>query len=113
MINEGKEGGDKLTSIDVINPSTGQLIVTVPNGGAKEASLAVDAAFEAFQDWSRLTAYERSSLLMKWHELIDLHKDELARTMTEEQGKPLAEAIGEINYANGFISWYAEEAKRI
>ena len=113
MIIDGTEIGENLPLIDVSNPATGQQIATVPNGGAREASLAVDAACKAFQDWSRLTAYERSSFLMKWHELIDLHKDELARTMTEEQGKPLAEAVGEINYANGFISWYAEEAKRI
>jgi succinate-semialdehyde dehydrogenase/glutarate-semialdehyde dehydrogenase len=113
MIIDGTEIGENLPLIDVSNPATGQQIATVPNGGAKEARLAVDAAYKAFQDWSRLTAYERSSFLMKWHELIDLHKDGLARTMTEEQGKPLAEAAGEINYANGFISWYAEEAKRI
>jgi succinate-semialdehyde dehydrogenase/glutarate-semialdehyde dehydrogenase len=113
MIVDGKAVGDNLTSIDVINPATAQLIATVPNGGAKEARFAVDAAYEAFQDWSQLTAYDRSSLLMKWHLLIEQHIDDLAKTMTEEQGKPLAEAIGEIKYANGFISWYAEEAKRI
>src|SRR4051794_21569804 len=93
MIIDGKAVGDNLTSIDVINPATAQLIATVPNGGSKEARSAVDAAYEAFQDWSQLTAYDRSSLLMKWHLLIDEHTDELARTMTEEQGKPLAEAI--------------------
>lgn len=113
MIIDGKEVGKDLTTINVMNPATGELIATVPNGGAMEAGLAVDAAYNAFQEWSRLSAYDRSSLLEKWHKLIDIHTDDLAQTMTEEQGKPLAEARGEIKYANGFLSWYAEEAKRI
>ena len=113
MIIDGKEVGEVLPLIDVINPATGITVATVPDGGAKEAGMAVDAAYTAFQKWSKLSAYERSTFLMKWHDLIDLHVEELAKTMTEEQGKPLAEARGEINYANGFISWYAEEAKRI
>ena len=113
MIIDGKNVGEGLPLIDVINPATGITVATVPDGGAKEAGMAVDAAYTAFQKWSKLSAYERSTFLMKWHDLIDLHVEELAKTMTEEQGKPLAEARGEINYANGFISWYAEEAKRI
>lgn len=113
MIIDGKEVGKDHKTINVMNPATGETIATVPQGGAKEASLAVDAAYEAFRDWSTLTAYERSSLLEKWHKLIELHMDDLAQTMTAEQGKPLAEAKGELAYANGFISWYAEEAKRI
>ncbi|MCM3637535.1 NAD-dependent succinate-semialdehyde dehydrogenase [Sporosarcina luteola] len=113
MVIDGKEVGKDLKTIDVINPATGESIATVPQGGAKEAILAVDAAYDAFQKWSALSAYDRSSLLVKWHELIDMHMEDLAHTMTEEQGKPLSEAKGEIKYANGFISWYAEEAKRI
>ena len=113
MIIDGKEVGESLPSIEVRNPATGKLIATVPEGGATEASMAVDAAYTAFQEWSRLSAYERSSLLMKWHDLVEVHLKDLAETMTAEQGKPLAEAIGEMKYANGFISWYAEEAKRI
>ncbi|MFS0687711.1 NAD-dependent succinate-semialdehyde dehydrogenase [Sporosarcina sp. 179-K 8C2 HS] len=113
MLINGEEFGESLSIIQVMNPATGEQIATVPNGGTKEAVLAVDAAYDAFTDWSALSAYERSSLLNKWHELIEIHMEELARTMTEEQGKPLAEARGEIKYANGFISWYAEEAKRI
>lgn len=113
MIIGGKEAGNDLETINVTNPATGEQIGTVPNGGAEEAVLAVDAAYDAFQTWSGLSAYERSSLLAKWHELIAFHLDDLAQTMTAEQGKPLAEAKGEIKYANGFIAWYAEEAKRI
>ena len=78
-----------------------------------EAASAVDAAYSAFEGWSSLSAYERSDLIRNWHDLIKEHTEDLATTMTQEQGKPLAEARGEINYANGFISWYAEEGKRI
>lgn len=113
MIINGKEVGKDLKTIHVMNPATGEPIASVPHGGANEAILAVDAAYEAFREWSGLSAYERSSLLGKWHKLIEMHMEDLAQTMTEEQGKPLAEAKGEITYANGFISWYAEEAKRI
>lgn len=113
MIINGNDVGSELSTIDVINPSTGEAIATVPNGGTNEAEKAVDAAFLAFDSWSALTAYDRSSYLMKWHTLIAEHTEELATVMTEEQGKPLQEARGEIGYANGFISYYAEEAKRI
>ncbi|MET3847697.1 NAD-dependent succinate-semialdehyde dehydrogenase [Paenibacillus sp. OAE614] len=104
---------DATEHIDVLNPATGDVIGTVPNGGAKEAGDAADAAYEAFPAWSALTADERGALLMKWHGLITEHTDELARIMTTEQGKPLKEAAGEIGYANSFISWYAEEGKRV
>ncbi|MGN7387618.1 NAD-dependent succinate-semialdehyde dehydrogenase [Sporosarcina sp. SAFN-015] len=113
MIIDGKEVGKGLGTIDVMNPATGELIATVPYGAEEEAHQAVEAANNAFYKWSTLSAYERSSYLVKWYELIESHVDDLARTMTEEQGKPIAEAKGEITYANGFISWYAEEAKRI
>ncbi|WP_087971968.1 NAD-dependent succinate-semialdehyde dehydrogenase [Oceanobacillus rekensis] len=99
--------------IDVFNPANGEKITSIALGGKKEASAAVDAAYEAFKEWSERTAYERSNLLMKWHDLIEEELEELARTMTMEQGKPLKEAKGEIIYANSFISWYAEEGKRI
>ncbi|MDN4607663.1 NAD-dependent succinate-semialdehyde dehydrogenase [Sporosarcina highlanderae] len=113
MLINGQEIGGGLPSINVINPATGKTIATIPNGGAEEARIAVDAASDAFQTWSSLSAYERSQFLFKWHKLINENLEDLAQTMTEEQGKPLTEAQGEINYANGFISWYAEEAKRI
>lgn len=105
--------GEGLPTTEVINPANDEVIATVPNGGANEANKAIEAASSAFRDWSAYSAYERSDLLRKWYDLITLHRDDLAETMTMEQGKPLKEALGEINYANGFISWYAEEAKRI
>lgn len=99
--------------MDVYNPADGKVIGTVSKAGKKEAGLAVDAAADAFGVWSRRTANERGELLRRWHQLIAEHTDELARIMTTEQGKPLKEAAGEIQYANSFVSWYAEEGKRI
>ncbi|RIW27425.1 NAD-dependent succinate-semialdehyde dehydrogenase [Bacillus salacetis] len=109
----GEGAGDTLSTIEVTNPANSAIIATVPNGGRNEAAAAVDAAAEAFKEWSRCSAYERSELLSKWHELIEENKEDLARTMTMEQGKPLKESTGEMNYANGFISWYSEEGKRV
>ncbi len=97
----------------VTNPATNEAIATVPNGGAKEATAAVDAAYNAFPVWSKKTAGERAILLKKWFELINENKEELAKTMTMEQGKPYSEALGEIGYANSFVEWFAEEGKRI
>jgi succinate-semialdehyde dehydrogenase / glutarate-semialdehyde dehydrogenase len=97
----------------VQNPATLEPVGHVPNGTANEAKLAVDAAHEAFKTWSKTTAYERAELLEKWHKIINDRLDELAFTMTQEQGKPLAEAKGEMIYANSFVKWFAEEAKRI
>lgn len=99
--------------MDVYNPADGKVIGTVSKAGKKEAALAVDAAADAFSAWSRRTANERGELLRRWHQLIAEHTDELARIMTTEQGKPLKEAAGEIQYANSFVAWYAEEGKRI
>ena len=113
MIINGEKIGDGLPTIKVENPATGEVIATVPKGDGKEAAMAIDAAYEAFPEWSARSAYERSALLQTWHELIKEQAEDLAETMTQEQGKPLAEATGEIAYANGFISWYAEEGKRI
>ncbi|MFJ7934499.1 NAD-dependent succinate-semialdehyde dehydrogenase [Sporosarcina sp. NPDC096371] len=112
MIN-GEEVGHELPVIEVSNPATGEVFATVPKGSREEAELAVDAAYKAFEQWSSLSAYERSELIRNWHDLIKEQTEDLAMTMTQEQGKPLSEARGEINYANGFMSWYAEEGKRI
>ncbi|BAC14203.1 succinate-semialdehyde dehydrogenase [Oceanobacillus iheyensis HTE831] len=99
--------------IEVTNPATGEVIDRVERGGKVEAREAVDKASEAFNDWSKRTAYERSELLMNWNALITKHQDELAEIMTMEQGKPIKEALGEVQYANNFVSWYAEEGKRL
>jgi succinate-semialdehyde dehydrogenase / glutarate-semialdehyde dehydrogenase len=97
----------------VQNPADLTTVGFVPNGTEKEAKLAVDAAHEAFLTWSKTTAYERANLLEKWYNIINTRLEELAVIMTKEQGKPLTEARGEMHYANSFIKWYAEEAKRI
>lgn len=107
---EWRDSADKL---EVQNPATLEVIGSIPRGGAAEAAAAVDAAHEALKSWSAKTANERGGLMMKWHNLIEEHTDELARIMTTEQGKPLTEAAGEIAYANSFVSWYAEEGKRV
>ncbi|WP_088044224.1 NAD-dependent succinate-semialdehyde dehydrogenase [Bacillus sp. EAC] len=106
-------GNDHEYFTKVTNPATGTIVGAIPTGGTYEAKLAVDAAHKAFKKWSKKTAEERYHLLMKWYRLIDEKKEEIARLMTLEQGKPLKEALGETVYANGFISWYAEEGKRI
>lgn len=109
----GKWFGKDLEQIDVINPATNEPIGTVPKGGKEEAKQAVDAAYGALKEWAARTAEDRSSYLVKWHELIKKERETIGKIMTEEQGKPLKEAIGEVDYANGFISWYAEEGKRV
>lgn len=113
MYVNGEWSNFNLDKIEVKNPANGEVVATVPNGGTAEAKKAADAAFQALKGWSALSVYERSDLIWKWHHLINEHKDEIARVMTLEQGKPLKEAIGEMTYANGFLSWYAEEGKRI
>jgi len=99
--------------IEVNNPATKEIFATVPKGGVTEAKQAVDAAHEAFKSWSKLTAADRAVKLKKWFTLIDENKEEIAAIMTREQGKPFAEALGEVNYANSFVEWYAEEGKRV
>ncbi|WP_068775658.1 NAD-dependent succinate-semialdehyde dehydrogenase [Paenibacillus sp. FJAT-26967] len=97
----------------VLNPSTLKEIATVPVCGKEETLQAISAAHQAFQTWSATSAYERSAILMNWYSLMMEHQDELAKLMTAEQGKPYEEAKGEIAYAASFISWYAEEGKRL
>jgi len=99
--------------MEVRNPATLEVIGSIPRGGAVEARQAADAAYAALGPWSSRTASERAELLTKWHALIEAHTQELAEIMTTEQGKPLKEAAGEIAYANSFVSWYAEEGKRV
>jgi succinate-semialdehyde dehydrogenase/glutarate-semialdehyde dehydrogenase len=97
----------------VDNPATGEIIANVPDLGAQETRQAIDAAHRAFPDWSKKTAKERAVILRKWFDLILANQEDLARLMTLEQGKPLAEARAEVAYAGAFIEWFAEEGKRI
>ncbi|MGX1127192.1 NAD-dependent succinate-semialdehyde dehydrogenase [Pseudomonas sp. HLS-6 TE3448] len=97
----------------IFNPANGEKIGQVPNLGADQARLAIASANAAWPSWRSLTAKERSTLLKRWHSLMLEHADALAEILTLEQGKPLAEAKGEILYAASFIEWFAEEAKRI
>jgi succinate-semialdehyde dehydrogenase/glutarate-semialdehyde dehydrogenase len=97
----------------VHDPATGQLLAEVANLGAAHAASAVEAADKAGRRWAQRTAKERAAVLMKWFQLLHQHADDLARIMTAEQGKPLAEARGEVNYGASFIEWFAEEAKRV
>jgi len=96
----------------VRNPATGELIVDVAKGGAAETTLAINAAAKAMPAWRALTAKERSVRVRRWGELMLEYRDALAELLTREQGKPLAEARGEVNYAASFLEWFAEEAKR-
>jgi len=97
----------------VDDPATGAKLTDVANAGANETHAAIRAAQQAFPLWSKKTAKERSTILMKWFNLLHQHADDLARIMTAEQGKPLAEARGEVIYGASFIEWFAEEARRV
>lgn len=100
-------------SLPVINPATGEIIAKVPDLGVAEATQAVDHAAQAFPSWAAQPAKERSAILRKWFDLIIANRNDLATILTSEQGKPFAEALGEIDYAAAYIEFYAEEAKRI
>ena len=97
----------------VDDPATGATLAHVANLGAAEADAAIAAANRAWPAWRSKTAKERGAILMKWFHLLVQHADDLARIMTAEQGKPLAEAKGEVGYGASFIEWFAEEAKRV
>jgi succinate-semialdehyde dehydrogenase/glutarate-semialdehyde dehydrogenase len=99
--------------IDVVNPATGEKLGHVPKFGAVETRNAIAAAQRALPEWRGLTAKVRAAKLRRWYELIIEHQHDLAAIMTLEQGKPLAEALGEIVFGASYIEWYAEEAKRI
>lgn len=100
-------------TIAVTNPANGQLLGTVPKMGGDETRAAIEAANQALPAWRALTAKERAVILRRWFDLMMANQDDLAKLMTLEQGKPLAEAKGEIAYAASFIEWFAEEGKRI
>ena len=109
------EWRDALSSdvITVTNPANGEVLGSVPKMGAEETRDAIQAAHRALPAWRQLTAKERAAILRRWFDLMMANQDDLARLMTLEQGKPLAEAKGEIGYAASFIEWFAEEGKRI
>jgi succinate-semialdehyde dehydrogenase/glutarate-semialdehyde dehydrogenase len=100
-------------TISVDNPATGEILGHVPNLGAAETRTAIDAAQKAFPTWSKKTAKERAIVLRRWFDLMMENQEDLARLMTLEQGKPLAEAKGEVAYAAAFFEWFGEETKRV
>jgi succinate-semialdehyde dehydrogenase/glutarate-semialdehyde dehydrogenase len=104
---------DSASTITVVNPSTNAVIGHVPRMGGAETRRAIEAADRALPAWRALSAKERASKLRRWYELIIENQNDLAHIMTLEQGKPLAEARGEIVFAASYIEWYAEEGKRI
>ena len=116
---EGLVGGEWITAHDqqarfaVHDPATGEAIAHVANLGPMECAAALSAAEKAWPLWRAKTAKERGAVLMKWFQLIHQHADDLARILTAEQGKPLAEARGEVVYGASFIEWFAEEARRV
>jgi len=109
----GGEWVSGIATTDIHDPATGAVIAQVPALGAEEADRAIAAAERAQIAWRARPAIERADLLHAWHALILRHKDALAAILTAEQGKPLAEAAGEIAYAASFVRWFAEEARRI
>lgn len=106
------QGAHNGECFDVRNPATDAIIARVPRAGAQETREAITAAEKALPAWRSKTAAERARILQKWCQLLLAHQDDLARIMTLEQGKPFAEAKGEIAYAAAYIEWFAEEAKR-
>lgn len=100
-------------SIEVRNPATGELLARVPDLGKVEAQRAVEAAERAFMSWRAQSAESRARILRRWFDLMMAHQDDLALIMTSEQGKPLAEAKGEIAYAASYVEWFSEEARRV
>ncbi|MCT7378113.1 NAD-dependent succinate-semialdehyde dehydrogenase [Chelativorans salis] len=100
-------------TVTVTDPATGETLGIIPDLGREETREAIDAAEGAFADFRRTTHAERAALLETWYDLILEHQEDLARIMTLEQGKPLAEARGEIVYAASFVKWFAEEVRRI
>ncbi len=104
---------DSGATIDVTNPATGETLGTIPKMVAAETRRAIEAANAAWGPWRKKTAKERATILRKWFNLMMENQDDLAVILTAEQGKPLAEAKGEIAYGASFVEWFAEEAKRV
>jgi len=100
-------------TIDVDNPATGEVVGSVPRLGRAETRAAIDAAARAFPAWRKKTAKERAAVMRRWFDLMLANQEDLARLMTTEQGKPIAESRGEVAYAASFLEWFGEEAKRV
>jgi succinate-semialdehyde dehydrogenase/glutarate-semialdehyde dehydrogenase len=99
--------------LQVKNPATGQVIKEIRINTEEEINQAIKNGHDSFKKWAKVNAHERSKLLRNWSQIIQEHKAEIAEIMTLENGKPLAESLGEVDYATSYIDWYAEEAKRI
>lgn len=104
---------DNKARVIVTNPATNEEIGSVPNMGHVEALKAVEGSHDALVSWKAMTAQARADILMSWYKLTLDNAEDIALIMTIEQGKPLAEALGEVKYAASFIQWFAEEGKRI
>ena len=100
-------------TFDVTNPVNGKVVATIPDLEVQHVNNAIDAAYEAFQSWRWTTAKERSNLLRKWYDLCMKNQEELAKILTAEMGKTIAESRGEIAYGSGFLEWFSEEARRM
>jgi succinate-semialdehyde dehydrogenase/glutarate-semialdehyde dehydrogenase len=107
------QSADNGATFEVVDPSNGASLGTVPHMGAAETRRAIDAANAAWPAWRKKTAKERAAIMRRWYDLMIENADDLAMILTTEQGKPLAEAKGEIMYAASFIEWFAEEGKRV
>lgn len=105
--------GDKNQTFDVINPARGDTIAKVANLSREQISAAIDMAYEAQKEWAKKTGKERATILRRWFELMMENSEDLAKILTAEQGKPMAESMGEIAYGASFIEFFAEEAKRV
>jgi len=112
-INGQWQAADSGQSFAVTNPATGEVIAEVPDMGTAETERAISAAAAAWPMWRSKTAKERAQLLRRWFDLIMANQEDLGRLMTAEQGKPLAEAKGEVAYGASFVEWFAEEGKRV
>ncbi|MEH6638101.1 MAG: NADP-dependent succinate-semialdehyde dehydrogenase [Porticoccaceae bacterium] len=112
-INGAWVDADSGETVTVTNPATGDALGTVPRLQAAETRRAIEAAEQAWAGWRELAAKERANILRRWYDLMMANQRDLALLMTLEQGKPLAEAMGEIAYGASFVEWFAEEAKRV
>ena len=112
-INGSFTSGEAKKTFDVKDPSNGNLIISLPDMGIADVKLAIESASKAQKSRAAKTGKERSQILRKWYDLIIENKDDLAKILTAEMGKPLVEALGEITYGASFVEWFAEEAKRV